>query len=130
MGNASIEDIIKVAKVKHSGMLEKEFKSAVKSILGTCASIGIFVEDKEPNELIKDVDAGNFDKEIDGKISETSDEKRTSLKEFYEKVKSEQDSKIAEKQKEADEEAKKAGEASAGAEGAGASGEKKEEVKK
>ena len=31
---------------------EKEFKSGVKTVLGTCSSIGILVENKEPNELI------------------------------------------------------------------------------
>ena len=48
VGNASIEDIIKVTKIKSPQMLEKDFKAAFKSILGTCASIGIFVESKEP----------------------------------------------------------------------------------
>ena len=41
VGNVSIEDIIKVTNVKYSGMLEKEFTSAVKSVLGTCESIGV-----------------------------------------------------------------------------------------
>ncbi len=108
MGNASIEDVIKVAKVKHSNMLEKEFKSAVKSILGTCASIGILVENKNPNELIADVSSGKFDKEIDGKISETSDEKRIKLKEFFDGIRSAQDAKLAEKKKVEEEAAAKA----------------------
>ena len=55
MGNASIEDVIKIAKIKHPNMLEKNIKNAVKSILGTCASVGILVENKNPNELIKEV---------------------------------------------------------------------------
>jgi large subunit ribosomal protein L11 len=135
MGNLSIEDVIKVTNVKYSDMLEKEFKSAVKSVLGTCATIGTLVENKGANELIVDVAEGKFDKEIDGKISETSDEKREKLKEYFDGVKTEQDTKLAEKKKEEEEaEAKKAEEAAkaGGAEGgAEASGdEKKEEEKK
>ena len=56
VGNASIEDIIKVAKVKHPNMLERDLKSAVKSVLGTCASAGVLVEDKEANILIQEND--------------------------------------------------------------------------
>ena len=140
MGNLSIEDVIKVTKVKYSGMLEKEFKSAVKSVLGTCASIGLLVENKGANELIADVSSGKFDKEIDGKISEISDEKREKLKKYFDEVKSEQDTKLAEKKKEEEEaEAKKAEEAvkgessSEGGEGSSETGsgeEKKEEEKK
>lgn len=107
MGNASIEDIIKIAKIKHANMLEKDFKSAVKSILGTCSAIGIFVEDKEPNELIQDVAEGKFDKEINQKISDTSMDKRKKLDDFYKKIKAVQDLK-AEQAKKAAEEAEAA----------------------
>ena len=51
MGNASIEDIINIAKIKHDNMLEKDLKAAVKSILGTSASIGILVENKDKKEF-------------------------------------------------------------------------------
>ncbi len=103
MGNASIEEIIKVTKVKYPGMLEKEFKSAVKSVLGTCASIGIFVESKEPLELIKEVSQGKFDKEINEMITETSHEKRQNLDDFFKKIKSEQDAQLAAAEKAAKE---------------------------
>ena len=103
MGNASIEDVIKVTKVKYSNMLEKEFKSGVKSVLGTCSSIGILVENKEPNELIEDVNAGKFDKEIEAKSTETNPEKRQELDTKFKELKTEQEAKLAEKQKEAEE---------------------------
>ena len=43
VGNGSIEDVIKVAKIKHPNMLEKDLKAAVKSVLGTCVmpSLGL-----------------------------------------------------------------------------------------
>jgi len=103
VGNLSIEDIIKVTKVKYLNMLEKEFKSAVKSVLGTCASIGTFVESKEANELIEDVRLGKFDKEINEKSIETSPEKRIKLEDFFKNIKSEQEAKLAEEKKAAEE---------------------------
>jgi len=107
VGNASIEDIIKVTKIKYSNMLDKDFKSAVKSILGTAKTVGILVENTNPNDLIPEVAKGKFDKEINQKLSETNTEKRQKLDEFYNQVKAAQDMK-AEKNKKAAEEAEKA----------------------
>jgi large subunit ribosomal protein L11 len=103
VGNASIEDIIKIAKIKYSNMLEKNFKNAVKSILGTCASVGIFVENENPNELIKEVEKGKFDKEIEQQKTETSSEKRKKLNEFFNKIKDAQEAKLKQEQKAAEE---------------------------
>jgi large subunit ribosomal protein L11 len=109
VGNASIEDIIKVAKIKQQNMLEKDFKSAVKSILGTAAAMGIFVENQEPNQLIVEVANGKFDKEINQKLSETSIEKRNQLDNFFKEIKKSQDMKVELAKKAADEaEAEKA----------------------
>ena len=137
MGNAAIEDIIKVTKVKYPEMLEKEFKSAVKSVLGTCASIGIFVESKEPNQLIEDVRIGKFDKEINEKSTEADPEKRQKLNDFFSEVKSEQEAKLAEEAKAAEEaeaakaeQAAKEGEAKPGEEAEVESISKPEEEKK
>ena len=108
MGNASIEDVIKVAKVKYPNMLEKDFKSSVKSILGTCTSIGILVENTEPNQLIKKVAEGEFDKEINEELTETSPEKRKKLDDYFEEIKSAQDAKLEEEKKAAEEAAEEA----------------------
>lgn len=126
VGNASIEDIIKIAKVKHSGMLEKTLKAAVKSVLGTCASIGILVENKNPNEIIKDVTEGKFDKEISDEKTETDSEKRQTINDYFNEIKSAQDEKLAVKEREA----KEAEEAAAAKTAEAPAEEKKEEVKK
>ncbi len=80
-------------------MLEKDFKSAVKSILGTCASIGIFVENKEPKELLKDLEEGKFEKEINNQSTETTPEKRKELDDFFNDIKSAQDAQLLEEEK-------------------------------
>ena len=64
VGNASIEQIISIAKTKFPNLLCKDFKSAVKTIVGTCVSLGILIENKPAVEVEKEIDEGKYDKEI------------------------------------------------------------------
>ena len=91
VGNAAIEQIISVAKTKMPGMLCKDFKSAVKSVVGSCVSLGILIEDKNPKEIEKEIDAGKYDKEISAQITEVSDDKKKSLQEYFLILKAKQD---------------------------------------
>jgi large subunit ribosomal protein L11 len=124
VGNASIEDVIKVTKIKFQDMLQKEFKSAVKSVLGTCTSIGILVENESPKDVIKKIEQGEFEKEIASQSTATPAEKREKLGEFFSNLQKSQEEilkkeKAAEEEKEkekaAAEEKGKAGEAKTGA---------------
>jgi len=111
IGNMSIEAVIKVAKTKHSGMLAKEFKSAVKSVVGSCVSLGILVENKLGTELERDIEEGLFDTEINSQKTDTSEEKKEKLQAFYEEVlKNQEDLKKAEEAAKAAEEAAKTAE--------------------
>lgn len=95
VGNASIEDIIKISKIKYTNMLEKNLKKAVKSVLGTCASIGILVESKSAKEVIKEIEEGKYDKQISEEKINTDKEKRQILNEFFQQLKKEQEVKAA-----------------------------------
>lgn len=109
IANIGIETAIKVAKIKHSGMLAKEFKSAVKSVVGSCVSLGILVENKPGNLLERDIEAGMFDKEIKHQETEVSAEKKEKLKEYFDNVLKNQEAvKKAEEAAKAAEEAAKA----------------------
>ncbi len=88
--NASIEQIISVAKQKMSNLLAKDLKSAVKSIVGTCTSLGILVESKSPVEVGREIDEGKYDKEINEEKTETSPEKRAELDKYFSEVKDKQ----------------------------------------
>lgn len=114
IGNLSIETIIKVAKVKYPNMLAKDFKSAVKSVVGSAVSLGILVEDKS-KELVEDIDAGKFDSEIKSQKTEASPEKKANLKANFEKVVAAQEvaKKAEEAAKAAEEAAKLAAQAAA-----------------
>lgn len=106
VGNASIEDVIKIAKIKHANMLEKDLKAAVKSVLGTCASIGILVENESPKELLEKINGGAYESEINKGKTDTSQDKRKKLNQFFTNLKSEQEA--IEAKKAAEEAAKEA----------------------
>jgi len=103
VGNASIEDIIKITKIKYTDMLQKEFKSAVKSVLGTCASIGILVENEESNNMVHKIESGKFEEEISKQQTKTSPEKRKKLVDFFEDIKKSQEEVLAREKVEAEE---------------------------
>ncbi|MEM3536396.1 MAG: 50S ribosomal protein L11, partial [Candidatus Bathyarchaeia archaeon] len=43
-------------------LLSKTLKSAAKEILGTCVSMGVTVEGKDPKEVMREIDEGKYDK--------------------------------------------------------------------
>ena len=108
VANASIEQIISVSKTKLPNLLSRTLETAVKSVLGSCITLGILVESKDPREVIRDIEAGKYDKEIKQEITKTPEHKKKSLEEFFSKVLAEQ-----EKVKQQEEAAKAAAEAAA-----------------
>ncbi|MBU1136253.1 MAG: 50S ribosomal protein L11 [Nanoarchaeota archaeon] len=109
-GNLSIEQIIKIAKTKHKNMLDRNLKSAVKSVIGSCVSLGVLVENEEPVKVEEQIVSGKYEKEILEGKTETSQEKLDKLKEYFEQIRTKQEEIIKKEQeeKEAEEEAKKA----------------------
>ena len=91
IANASIEQIISVAKTKLPNLSSKNLKAAVKTALGSCISLGIIVENKNPKEIISEIDKGKYDAEISKEKTETSPEKKKELNEYFAKLKGEQE---------------------------------------
>jgi len=60
-GNLTMEQMVKIAKIKGPQLLAPDTKNATKELLGTCVSIGVTVEGKDPREVQKEIDAGNYD---------------------------------------------------------------------
>ena len=60
-GNVTMEQIIKVSNMKSSSTLATSKKQHVKSIVGTCVSLGITVESKQAKEIIREIDEGKYD---------------------------------------------------------------------
>ena len=61
VGNLSMEQMVRIAKIKRPELLAPTLKKATKEMLGTCVSLGVTVEGKDPREVQKDIDAGNYE---------------------------------------------------------------------
>jgi large subunit ribosomal protein L11 len=104
VANAAIEQIISIAKIKQQDMLSNSFKAVVKSVLGTCQSLGILVENQNTKEILEEVDKGKYDSIINEQRTEVSEEKKLRLARYFEELKSKQEV----MKKKAEEEAAKA----------------------
>jgi len=89
--NISIEQIISIAKRKMPDLLCKDLKAAVKTVVGTCVSLGILVESKPAKEVEEEIEQGKYDKEINEERTEPSEEKKAKLQQHFTKIKEEQD---------------------------------------
>ncbi len=140
VGNITIETLIKIAKTKSSSLLAKNLKSSLKLMVGTCVSLGVLIDNKDPAEVQKEINDGHYDSEIKQEKTEASHEKLQKLEKFFEvrKAKQEKDKKAAEEAAAAAEAAKTAAATSAATEPAKAAeaaepakaAEQKEEPKK
>jgi large subunit ribosomal protein L11 len=61
VGDLKVDQIVRIAKIKRSELLAKTLKGAAKEVMGTCVSMGVTVEGKDPREVQKEVDEGEFD---------------------------------------------------------------------
>jgi len=61
VGNLTMEQVVRIAKIKRSELLAPTLKSATKEMLGTCISIGVTVEGKDPREVQKEIDEGKYE---------------------------------------------------------------------
>lgn len=120
VANVSIEQCIKVAKMKIGSMFVRDLKSAVKTVVGSCNAMGVLVEGKPSVEISKELDEGKYDKLIkEGKESHDAEKSKRlndDLKEYQKKMAPlVEKAKTKEKKEEA---APKEGEAAAPAAGA------------
>ena len=56
IGNLSFETVLGIAKTKHSGLLAKDLRGAVRLIVGTCVSMGVLIDNKEAKEIEKEIE--------------------------------------------------------------------------
>lgn len=60
-GNATIEQLKNVARAKMDSMLANDMKAAVLEVIGTCVSLGITVEGKDPIEFQRLIKKGEIE---------------------------------------------------------------------
>ncbi|MEM2160725.1 MAG: 50S ribosomal protein L11 [Candidatus Nitrosotenuis sp.] len=61
VGDIKVDSIVKVAKAKLESSYATSIKSVAKEVAGTCVSLGIKIEGKNPKEFAADVNAGKYD---------------------------------------------------------------------
>lgn len=61
IGDLTIDQVIRIAKIKRPEMLASSLKAATKEIMGTCVSVGATIEGKDPREVQKEIDNGTYD---------------------------------------------------------------------
>ena len=60
-GNLTMDQVVKVAKMKTDSLLGAALKQKSKEIVGTCSSMGVTVEGKNPKDIQKAIDNGDYD---------------------------------------------------------------------
>ena len=61
IGDLSLDQAIRIAKLKGDNILARDLKAAVNEVLGTGVSMGVTVEGKDPREVQKEINEGKHD---------------------------------------------------------------------
>jgi len=61
VADLSVEQALKIARMKFDSLLANDYKHGAKEVMGTCVSMGITVDGKDPRDAQKAVDAGEYD---------------------------------------------------------------------
>jgi large subunit ribosomal protein L11 len=61
VGNLSMEQVVMVVTQKQGTLLAKNSKGAAKEVLGSCVSMGVTVDGKEPTTVQQEIDSGMYD---------------------------------------------------------------------
>lgn len=61
VADLKVEQALKIARMKFDALLSNDYKHAAKEVIGTCVSMGITVEGKDPREVQQEIDEGVYD---------------------------------------------------------------------
>ena len=64
VADLTVEQALKIARMKFDALLSNDYKNATKEVIGTCVSMGISVEGKDPREVQQEIDQGAFDDKL------------------------------------------------------------------
>jgi len=60
-GDLSIDKVVSIAKSKMAGSYAKDVRGAAREVVGSCISMGVKVEGKDPREFMTEIDSGKWD---------------------------------------------------------------------
>jgi len=61
VGNVSMKAIVSVSEMKKDSLQGKDVKRRAMEVVGTCVSMGVKVEGKNPKEIIQEIKEGKWD---------------------------------------------------------------------
>ena len=61
VGELTIDKVISIARSKMAGSYAKTVRTAAKEIVGSCVSMGVKIEGKDPREFMAELDSGKWD---------------------------------------------------------------------
>jgi large subunit ribosomal protein L11 len=61
VGDLTMPQVVSLAKKKRPELLARSLKLAAKEVLGSCVSMGVTVESKDPREAQQEIDEGKYD---------------------------------------------------------------------
>ena len=64
-GDLTMDKVLSIARSKIAGSYAASIRSAVKEVVGSCVSMGVKVEGKDPREFMKEIDAGKWDSKFE-----------------------------------------------------------------
>ncbi|MCK5628184.1 50S ribosomal protein L11 [Candidatus Bathyarchaeota archaeon] len=62
VGDLTMEQVLRIVKIKQPALLANTTQAAAKEVLGSCVSMGVTVEGKDPREVQKEIDQGKYAK--------------------------------------------------------------------
>src|SRR3990170_5353882 len=64
IGNLTVKQAVKIARMKKNDTLSKNLKNSVKEIVGSCVPLGVTFEGLNPREAIAAINGGKFDSDL------------------------------------------------------------------
>ena len=64
VGNLDFQQLLKIANSKIDQSYGKTLKAVIREVVGSCVSMGIKIEEKDPREFQKELGEGKFDAKI------------------------------------------------------------------
>lgn len=61
VADLSMEQALKIARMKFDALLSNDYKNAAKEVIGTCVSMGVTVNGKDPKIVQNEIDEGAYD---------------------------------------------------------------------
>lgn len=110
IGDMKIDQAIKIARSVKDNTLARTDKAVVKEVLGSLVSMGIKVDNKDPREVMEEVEEGEYDAKIKGEeeLEEVSKEeileREEELQKKIEEMEAEEEEEEVEEEEEEEEE--------------------------